>query len=340
MRFLWWKDGNIENELQEFRMCVYLFGAVCSPSCANFALKQIANDYQVKFDSITIDTVKNCFYVDDCLTSAPSVSAAKLLMAELKQLLKLGGFNLTKWASNNREVIQAVPLANRSKEWHNLNLSSDKLPRETALGLWWNAETDTLCFKVNVASKPATKRGILATINSLFDPLGLGPPALQPVKILLQDLCKLKLNWDEPIPFALEKKWSAWKTQLPLLTSFQTPRCYYPPQFAKGITQACIHHFSDASEKYYGYVSYLRLLNELGEIHCSFLIGKIKLTPMKTLTTPRRELYAATITLRLDEKLRAELNFPCPLKPSVFWTDSVSVLRYPQRIFGFSHIRC
>ena len=71
MRFLWWKDGNIKNEIQEFRMCAYLFGAVCSPSCANFALKQIANDHQNKFDSITIDTVKNCFYVDDCLTSAP-----------------------------------------------------------------------------------------------------------------------------------------------------------------------------------------------------------------------------------------------------------------------------
>ena len=59
MRFLWWKGRNIENELQEFRMCVYLFGAVCFSSCANFALKQIANDYQDKFDTITIDTVKN-----------------------------------------------------------------------------------------------------------------------------------------------------------------------------------------------------------------------------------------------------------------------------------------
>ena len=136
MHFLWWKDENIENELQEFGMCVYLFGAVFSPSCANFTLKQIANDYQDKFDSITIDTVKNCFYVDDCLTSVPSVSATKLLMTELKQLLKLGGFNLTKWTSNNHKMIQAVPLANHLKKLHNLNLSSDKLPQGTVLGLW------------------------------------------------------------------------------------------------------------------------------------------------------------------------------------------------------------
>ena len=49
---------------------------------------------------------------------------------------------------------------------------------------------------------------------------------------------------------------------------------------------------------------------------------------MKTLTTPRLELCAATIAVRLDKKLRAKLNLPCPLKPSVFWTDSVFVLIY------------
>ena len=70
------------------------------------------------------------------------------------------------------------------------------------------------------------------------------------------------------------------------------------------------------------------MLNELGGIHCSFLIRKTKLIPMKTLTTPRLELCAATIAVRLDEKLRTELNFLCPLEPSTFWMDRVSVLRY------------
>ena len=146
--------------------------------------------------------------------------------------------------------------------------------------------------------------------------------------MFIQDLCKLKLNWDEPIPSLLEKKWSTWKKQLLLLAFFQTPRRYSPPQFAKKITQACIHHFSNVSKKSYGYVSYLCLLDELGEIHGLFLIGKTKLTPMKTWTTPRLELCMATIAVCLDEKLCAELDFPCLLKPFAFWMDSVCVLRY------------
>ena len=37
LRFLWWPNGNLDQELQEYRMTVHLFGAVSSPSCANFA---------------------------------------------------------------------------------------------------------------------------------------------------------------------------------------------------------------------------------------------------------------------------------------------------------------
>ena len=37
-------------------MKVHLFGAVCSPSCANFALRKTAE----------VEAVFNNFYVDDC----------------------------------------------------------------------------------------------------------------------------------------------------------------------------------------------------------------------------------------------------------------------------------
>ena len=40
LRFLWWPDGNLDAPLQEYQMMVHLFGAVSSPSCSNFALKQ------------------------------------------------------------------------------------------------------------------------------------------------------------------------------------------------------------------------------------------------------------------------------------------------------------
>jgi len=44
LRFLWWPDGDISRDLEEYRMKVHLFGAVSSPTCANLALRKTAED--------------------------------------------------------------------------------------------------------------------------------------------------------------------------------------------------------------------------------------------------------------------------------------------------------
>ena len=38
LRFLWWEDGDMAQEVQEYQIIVHLFGAISSPACANFAL--------------------------------------------------------------------------------------------------------------------------------------------------------------------------------------------------------------------------------------------------------------------------------------------------------------
>ena len=53
-------------------MTVHLFGAASSPSCANFALRRVAEDHKTEFDVETIRTVKRNFYVDDCVKSVGS----------------------------------------------------------------------------------------------------------------------------------------------------------------------------------------------------------------------------------------------------------------------------
>lgn len=49
------------------------------------------------------------FYMDDLLKSVPTTDEAIRLAHQLIDLLKKGGFRLTKWLSNSREVIQALP---------------------------------------------------------------------------------------------------------------------------------------------------------------------------------------------------------------------------------------
>ena len=191
-------------------MTVYIFGTVCSPSAANFALRRTAEELGKHFYQTTVSTVKNCFYIDDCLTSVDSIDKAKVLVKKVKDHVALGGFNITKWISNSCDVTESIPKTEWSKIAVELNLFQDQLPFERALGLKWHVEDDTSCFRVKIKDKPNTRREILSAVSLIYDPLVFGAPIVQPPKVMLQHLCKLELEWDNPVSLAFKGKWVRW----------------------------------------------------------------------------------------------------------------------------------
>ena len=64
----------------------------------------------------------------------------------------------------------------------------NQLPIEQALGVTWDVESDTFGFKISVKDRPATRRGILSVVSSIYDPLGFAAPFTLPAKASLQDL--------------------------------------------------------------------------------------------------------------------------------------------------------
>lgn len=94
-------------------MVVHLFGAVSSPSCANFFLRKTAQDWKGYFSEETVNTVLKNFYVDDCLKSVKSVNEAVILVKGLQRLLDKGGFHISKWISNSRDVMNSIPVSER-----------------------------------------------------------------------------------------------------------------------------------------------------------------------------------------------------------------------------------
>ena len=96
LRFLWWRDGDPENEVEEYCMNVHIFGATSSPSCTAFCLKQTAADNKAHYSAETIATIGNNVYVDDLLKSVPSVETGITLAYEIRKALQEGGFRLTK----------------------------------------------------------------------------------------------------------------------------------------------------------------------------------------------------------------------------------------------------
>ncbi|KAJ8031990.1 hypothetical protein HOLleu_25384 [Holothuria leucospilota] len=325
LRYLWWPDGDIKKEPQVYRMKSHPFGGTWSPSCATYALKRTALDNVDSFSSEAISTVMQDFYVDDCLKSVDEEDKAVGLVKELCSLLSKGGFTLGKWVSNSRKVLESIPVEKRAKDMSNIDVTYEALPTERALGVRWNVEEDSLGYKVLLKVKPHTKRGLLSMVSSIYDPLGLVNPFTIRAKLIIQDLSRQKVSWDEKLPLESQNAWECWKCELPTIEGFKVSRCCKPSEFGT-IKEYQLHHFSDASEVAYGCVSYLRIVNNDNKVHCSFLLSKAHLAPLKRLTIPRLELMAATLAVKVDAMLRRELMLP--LEESMFWTDSTIVLQY------------
>ena len=122
-------------------------------------------------------------------------------------------------------------------------------------------------------------------------------------------------------------RWQDWLADLPKLETYVIDRYIKPREFGE-VTNAELHHFSDASEIGYGAVSYLPITNSNGEVHCCLMMAKSRLTPVTPVTTHRMELSAAVVATRLDTMLPRELGFDIRIDRSYFWTDSTCVLRY------------
>ncbi|XP_035986832.1 uncharacterized protein LOC118560169 [Fundulus heteroclitus] len=325
LRFLWWPGGDCSQELVEFRMVAHLFGATSSPSCACFALRKCAEDNREHFSPLAINTVLHHFYVDDCLVSVCSEEEAVSLCGELIMLCAKGGFKLTKWISNRRTVLATIPQEERAKEVKDLDLDSDALPVERALGVQWCVQSDSFKFKIILKNRPITRRGILSVISSVYDPLGFLAPVVLSAKIFLQGLCRKRLGWDDPLPCSVTREWMSWLEDLHHLENFKVSRCLKPVDFGD-LVSARLHHFADASEEGFGTVTYLLLQDNKGHFHSSFVMGKARVAPLKPITIPCMELTAAVVASRMDKLWRQELQMD--LQESVFWTDSTSVLKY------------
>ena len=60
-----------------------------------------------------------------------------------------GGFRLTKCASNSRKILQNIQPEELGKDFKKLNLSTEKLLVERALGVCWMIENDSLKDLIN-----------------------------------------------------------------------------------------------------------------------------------------------------------------------------------------------
>ena len=324
LRFLWWKNGDLSTQPQVYRMTVHLFGAVSSPGCANYGLKHLAKENSLTCP-LGAEFIGRDFYVDDGVTSAETVERAIQLAQEARGLCAKGGLRLHKFISNNNTVLDSIPASEHATDIKTKDLAFSETQTERALGIHWNIEKDCFTFNITLKDQPPTRRGLLSTVASVYDPLGFAAPYLLSGKKILQEMCRQGSGWDDLLPEHLRPRWERWRKDLVNLDKIQIARCYVPANFGKVVKRE-LHHFSDASTSGYGQCSYLRVKNEDGDVHCTLIMGKSRVSPTKVTTIPRLEPTAAAVSVTVSNMLREEMVYGSV--EELFWTDSKVVLGY------------
>ena len=155
-----------------------------------------------------------------------------------------GGFRLRKWKTSDKQLQALIDKGENQMEVVNSGekFESDDLfytkaiivemitlkdSEQNVLGLRWDSIEDELSIifeKVVILSDSLlkTNRNLLKLSASIFDPLGLISAVTVQFRILLQDICKLHLGWDTPLPQKLAKIWYELIKDLNILELFQS----------------------------------------------------------------------------------------------------------------------
>jgi len=145
-------------------------------------------------------------------------------------------------------------------------------------------------------------------------------------KCFIQLLWTTGLQWDEPLTPELDTIWKNFVSSLPALADIKIPRAL---QFSPD-SNIILHGFSDASERGYGAVIYVKCSHPNGEITVRQVLAKTRVAPLKKVTLPRLELSAAHLLAQLIKYCCTILQDKIKVSQCVLWCDSSVTLTWLQ----------
>ena len=278
LRFLWVTDVTSDSpQVQVLRFCRVVFGVSSSPFLLNATVQHHLNQYATSHSEL-VGCLSRSMYVDDVVSGAQDELQAEKLYLKSKEILKEGGFNFRKFVTNSDVLQQRIdahdevheqqrppPLVVHSEETYSTSTlgaaQSVQSGEQKVLGVRWNVAKDQLCFGFtdiahHAASLEPTKRNVVSIVGRFYDPVGFLAPVAINFKILFQELCEEKKDWDQPLTGEILSKWETLVTELQNSPPMALPRCVWTDVTA-GEYSGSLHGFCDASRRAYAAVMYL-----------------------------------------------------------------------------------
>lgn len=304
-------------QLQQMTLLTVVYGQASSPYLSLRVLQHLAETYQEKYP-LAAYAILNHFFVDDCVSGASTIEEAQNLKQQLIAIFEEGKFELSKWCSNNPELLSEF----KSEQLEPLVSFDNSLTGIKVLGLIYNPTQDSFHYKITPFTGKITKRTVLSFVSKIFDCLGLISPITFFIKSFLQQLWLEKLDWDHKPSHQLCQQWSKFAASLEELPTLSIPRHI--------INQNCILRlisFSDASEMGYCAVIYIQSERD-DQFYSNILISKTKVASLsKKLSIPKLELMAAILSVKLMKHV-LQSSIANKIHEIYYFSDSQIVLSW------------
>ncbi|KAK3727323.1 hypothetical protein QZH41_006278 [Actinostola sp. cb2023] len=322
LRFHWIADLNTRR-VETFRFTRALFGLVSSPFLLGGVVQQHLEASRREHSEI-VNEIQRSLYVDDLITGGSTVEEAKLIKDTATEIFDKAGFTLHKWHSNATELDpnnEQQGACETPETYAKQQLGVTQRVKGTLLGMEWNIENDTIAVKVPSERAQPTKRGLLARLSRIYDPLGFVSPTTLCGKLLYREACELKAAWDAPFPDELTRKLSKWEKMLP--ESVTIPRQLATQR--NHITNIDLHCFGDASGQGVAAAVYAVVSQPTG-VNVGLVAAKARLAK-QGLTIPRLELVSGHMAVNLITNTRDALK-GFPVGELQCWLDSTVALHW------------
>ena len=321
---------------EDYEWQVTLFGNIASP---NGSQKVLAENCKLHGEDMAeaTESILNSCYMDDVGDSREKQEQAVKLVEQLVTLFEKCGMPVRKFLTNSPEVLKKIDKNLLAKQITFNDVNDAIYDVAKILGMQYDAQGDVFKFvrrfedfeefiswknrgtETMVKPEDWTKRLMLRASASIFDPLGLLSPFTVRSKVLLQNVWRMKKDWDDSLPPEICKTWLEWLRGVFDISKIEIRRWTH----YKSKRHLQIHCFCDASEDGYCVAVYVRVKSKEG-IWPTLLTAKSRVTPLKTESIARLELIGCVLATRLVAAVLQE--YPTTPENVFFWTDSTNCL--------------
>ena len=229
----------IDGRYISYRYNTIIFGFVSSSFILNYIVQ-----YHLTINShlSVAPLIKDKFDVDNLIYTSNNLHELPLIVHQVNKLLLDGGLPLREWTSNNHSVLSTL---------HEEEICRSEEVK--VLGYLYNKVDDTIQLKnPSLDCNASTKRQILSSLASVFDPFGIFRPILLQGKLLIREMCQKMTDWDQSLDSECVARWIKLCDTFKLVCNVS-----FVKRSINSDLPVKIHIFADASKEAYGCAIYV-----------------------------------------------------------------------------------